>query len=77
MDGGHFNSFPMFSHKGDKFVWGSSRNARNPHDINIFIADWVGVLHEGWIHSYIKVIAYGWFHEMPLTPLTERENPNV
>ncbi|RCN28691.1 WD40-like protein [Ancylostoma caninum] len=41
MDEGRFDSFPMFSHKGDKFVWGSSRNAKNPHDINIFIADWV------------------------------------
>ncbi|EPB79528.1 WD40-like protein [Ancylostoma ceylanicum] len=41
MDDGRFDSFPMFSHKGDKFVWGSSRNAKNPHDINIFIADWV------------------------------------
>ncbi|KAK6737140.1 hypothetical protein RB195_019685 [Necator americanus] len=41
MDEGSFDSFPMFSHKGDKFVWGSSRNAKNPSDINIFIADWV------------------------------------
>uniref|UniRef100_A0A7E4VIH2 T9SS type A sorting domain-containing protein n=1 Tax=Panagrellus redivivus TaxID=6233 RepID=A0A7E4VIH2_PANRE len=35
-----FNAFAMFSHKGNKLVWGSSRNASN-YDINLFLADWV------------------------------------
>lgn len=39
--GGHFNSYPMFSHNGQKLVWASSRGASNPRGLNIFIADWV------------------------------------
>lgn len=38
---GGFNSFPMFSKDGQKLVWASSRNARVPHEFNIFVADWV------------------------------------
>ena len=36
-----FDSFPMFSPDGRKLVWASNRNARVPHETNIFIADWV------------------------------------
>ncbi|VDM54018.1 unnamed protein product [Angiostrongylus costaricensis] len=39
-DENNFDSFPMFSHKGDKIVWASSRGSGKPTDINIFIADW-------------------------------------
>jgi len=38
---GGFNSFPMFSLDGKKLVFGSNRNAKQPREINIFIADWV------------------------------------
>lgn len=37
----HFASFPMFSPDGGKLVFTSSRNARAPREMNIFIADWV------------------------------------
>ena len=36
-----FDGFPMFSHDGTKLVWASNRNAKEPHETNIFIADWV------------------------------------
>lgn len=36
-----FDSFPMFSFDGKHLVWASSRNAADPREINIFIADWV------------------------------------
>jgi len=36
-----FNTFPMFSPDGKKLVFASNRNAKQPHEINIFIADWV------------------------------------
>jgi len=36
-----FNSFPMFSPDGRKLVFASNRNAKQPREINIFIADWV------------------------------------
>uniref|UniRef100_A0A183GMP0 Biopolymer transporter Tol n=1 Tax=Heligmosomoides polygyrus TaxID=6339 RepID=A0A183GMP0_HELPZ len=42
--GGHFNSYPMFSHNGQKLVWASSRGASNPRGLNIFIADWVSLM---------------------------------
>lgn len=36
-----FDGFPMFSPDGRKLVWASNRNAKVPHETNIFIADWV------------------------------------
>jgi len=36
-----FDAFPMFSSDGKKLVWASNRNGREPHETNIFIADWV------------------------------------
>jgi len=35
-----FDGFPMFSPDGEKLVWVSGRNAKVPHETNIFIADW-------------------------------------
>ncbi len=37
---GGFQAFPMFSPDGRKLVFASNRNAKRPHEINIFIADW-------------------------------------
>ena len=36
-----FDGFPMFSLDGKKLVWASNRNAKAPHETNIFIGDWV------------------------------------
>jgi TolB protein len=36
-----FDGFPMFSADGRRLVWASNRNAKAPHETNIFIADWV------------------------------------
>jgi TolB protein len=36
-----FDSFPMFSPDGRKLVWASNRNGHQPHETNVFIADWV------------------------------------
>lgn len=36
-----FDSFPMFSSDGKKLVWASNRNGKEPHETNIFIADWM------------------------------------
>jgi TolB protein len=36
-----FDGFPMFSPDGKKLVWASNRQNANPHETNIFIADWV------------------------------------
>lgn len=36
-----FDGFPMFSPDGGKLVWISGRNAKVPHETNVFIADWV------------------------------------
>ncbi len=35
-----FDGFPMFSPNGKQFVWASNRHAVNPHETNVFIADW-------------------------------------
>ncbi|MEK6754727.1 MAG: hypothetical protein AABZ02_01100 [Bacteroidota bacterium] len=39
--GGHFNSFPMFTRDGKKLVFISDRNAKDPYEFNVFMADWV------------------------------------
>ncbi|MGH7604432.1 MAG: TolB family protein [Gemmatimonadaceae bacterium] len=36
-----FDGFPMFSPDGSKLVWASNRHDANPHETNLFIADWV------------------------------------
>lgn len=38
---GGFDAFPMMSPNGQRFVWGSSRNGKNPMDLNLFVADWI------------------------------------
>jgi TolB protein len=38
---GGFNAFPMFSPDGHKLVFVSNRNAKAPHEINVFMSDWV------------------------------------
>jgi len=39
--GGGFNSFPMFTKDGKKLIFCSNRNGSQPHETNIFVADWV------------------------------------
>ena len=36
-----FDSFPMFSPDGKQLIWASNRHGAQPHETNIFIADWV------------------------------------
>jgi len=36
-----FDAFPMFTSDGKKLVWASNRNGTQPHETNIFLADWV------------------------------------
>ena len=38
---GGFSAFPQFSSDGKKLVFISNRNGKAPHEINVFIADWV------------------------------------
>lgn len=38
---GRFNSFPMFSPDGKRLVWVSDRNAKQPGEFNVFLADWM------------------------------------
>ncbi len=36
-----FDGFPMFSPDGRQLVFASNRNGTQPHETNVFIADWV------------------------------------
>lgn len=36
-----FDGFPMFSRDGKKLVFASNRYGKEPHETNIFVADWV------------------------------------
>lgn len=38
---GQFNSFPMFSPDGKRLVWVSDRQAEQPGEFNVFLADWI------------------------------------
>ncbi len=39
--GGQFDGFPTFSPDGKQLVWASNRNGKQPHETNLFIADWI------------------------------------
>lgn len=35
-----FDGFPMFTRDGKRLVWASNRNGKEPHETNVFVADW-------------------------------------
>ncbi len=35
-----FDGFPMFTRDGKKLVWCSNRNGKEPHETDVFVADW-------------------------------------
>jgi TolB protein len=37
-----FDGFPMLTRDGKKLVFASNRNGTQPHETNIFVADWLG-----------------------------------
>ncbi|HTR02731.1 MAG TPA: hypothetical protein VMN82_06000 [Thermoanaerobaculia bacterium] len=37
-----FDGFPMLTRDGKTLVFASNRNGRQPHETNIFVADWLG-----------------------------------
>jgi len=36
-----FDGFPMFTSDAKRLVWASNRNGTQPHETNLFLADWV------------------------------------
>lgn len=36
-----FDGFPMFTRDGKKLVWCSNRNGKEPHETDVFVADWI------------------------------------
>ncbi|HEY3204396.1 MAG TPA: hypothetical protein VGL03_12125 [Thermoanaerobaculia bacterium] len=36
-----FDGFPMFTRDGGRLVFASNRNGKEPHETNIFVADWI------------------------------------
>jgi Tol biopolymer transport system component len=36
-----FDGFPMFTSDGKRLVWASNRNGTQPHETNLFLAEWV------------------------------------
>ena len=36
-----FDGFPMFSPDGKKLVWAANRHGSQPHETNLFLADWL------------------------------------
>jgi Tol biopolymer transport system component len=35
-----FDGFPMFTKNGKKIIWCSNRNGKEPHETDVFVADW-------------------------------------
>lgn len=36
-----FDGFPMFTRDGKRLVWCSNRNGKEPHETDVFVADWL------------------------------------